>query len=177
MRSKALIPQLPTANGQLQFSQYQSKTANSVPGNYKVTIKQALDVKEYPLPTPEELFVSLAGGKLFSKLDLSQAYIQVFMDEASTDYLTINAHQSLYVYNCLPFGVTSAPVIFQKLMDTVLQGINGITRYIDDILVSSASEETHFKILDVFARLEKHRFSLKLEYKRNIQLTFDILLA
>lgn len=133
-------------------------------GDYKVTVNQALVVDEYPLPTPEELFSNLAGGKIFSKLDLSQAYLQLPVDEASKPYLTINTHKGLYVYNRLPFGVASAPAIFQKLMDSVLQDIQGVACYIDDILVSSADEEGHLQILEeVFTRLEKHGFKLKLE--------------
>ena len=62
------------------------------------------------------------------------------------------------------FGIASAPVIFQRLMDIVLQGIPVMTCYIDDILVSSADEESHLRILEeVFSRLEKHSFKLKLE--------------
>ena len=91
-------------------------------GDYKVTVNQALDVQEYPLPTPEELFSTLSGGRIFSKLDLSQAYLQVSVDEASKPYLTFNTH-GLYVYNRLPFRVASAPAIFQKIMDTVQQGM------------------------------------------------------
>ena len=44
--------------------------------DYKVTINQALSVEQYPLPKPENLFTTLAGGQAFSKLDLSQAYLQ-----------------------------------------------------------------------------------------------------
>lgn len=131
-------------------------------GDYKVTVNQALDVEEYPLPTPEDLFSTLTGGKLFSKLDLSQAYLQVPVDEASKPYLTVNTHRGLYVYNRLPFGVASAPAMFQRIMDTVLQGVEGVTCYIDDILVSSPDEESHFKRLkEVFNRLEQHGFRLK----------------
>ena len=61
-------------------------------GDYKMTVNQALDVEEYPLPTPEELFSTLSGGKIFSKLDLSQAYLQVPVDEASKPYLMMNTH-------------------------------------------------------------------------------------
>ena len=133
-------------------------------GDYKVTLNQVLLVEEYPLPTPEELFSTLAGGKIFSKLDLSQAYLQLPVEKESKKYLTINTHQGLYVYNRLPFGVASAPAIFQKLMDTVLQGVPGVTCYIDDILVSSADEDSHLLTLkEVFSRLEKHGFRLKLE--------------
>ena len=129
-----------------------------------MTVNQALAIEEYPLPTPEELFSTLAGGKVFSKLDLSQAYLQLPVDEASKVYLTVNTHKGLYAYNRLPFGLASGPAIFQRTMDTVLQGIQGVTCYIDDILVSSVNNESHIQALEeVFCRLKKHGFKLKLE--------------
>ena len=54
-------------------------------GDYKVTVNQVLAVEQYPLPKPEDLFATLAGGKYFSKLDLSQAYLQVLLEEESRD--------------------------------------------------------------------------------------------
>ena len=83
-------------------------------GDYKVTINQALSVDQYPLPKPEDLFASLANGTLFTKLDLSQAYLQLQLDESSMPYVTVNTHQGLYQYTRLPFGVASAPAIFQR---------------------------------------------------------------
>ena len=59
-------------------------------GDYKV-----MSVDQYPLPKPEDLFVTLAGGKVFTKLDLSQAYLQLQLDEKSIPYATINTHQGL----------------------------------------------------------------------------------
>ena len=93
-----------------------------------------------------------------------KAYLQLPLDEASKPYVAINTHKGLYTCTRLPFGVASAPAIFQKLMDTVLQGIPGVVCYIDDILISRADEETHLRTLgQVFARLEKHGFKLKQE--------------
>ena len=77
-------------------------------GDYKVTVK------------PDDLFATLSRGAVFSKLDLSQAYLQYQLDEESSKYVTINTHQGLYRYTRLPFGVASAPALFQKLMDTIL---------------------------------------------------------
>jgi len=48
-----------------------------------------------PLPRIEELFSSLAGGKSFSKLDLSHAYLQIELDDASKEYVTVNTHKGL----------------------------------------------------------------------------------
>ena len=51
------------------------------PRDYKITINPVLDIDKYPLPTPEDLFATLAGGQKFSKLDLSHAYQQVLLEE------------------------------------------------------------------------------------------------
>ena len=80
----------------------------------------------------------MAGGKTFSKLDLSQAY-QHLLDEESVKYVTISTHCSLYQYTCLPFGVASAPALFQKVMDTLLHGIPSVLCYIDDMLVTGVT--------------------------------------
>lgn len=61
-------------------------------GDYKVTVNQALAVDQYPLSKPEDLFATLTGGKVFSKLDLSQAYLQLQLDEESAAYVIINTH-------------------------------------------------------------------------------------
>ena len=133
-------------------------------GDYKVTVNQVLAIEQYPLPKPEDLFATLARGKFFSKLDLSQAYLQLLLDDTSLPYVTVNTHQGLYTCTRLPFGVASAPAIFQRMMDSVLQGIPGVICYIDDILVSGEDQATHLQSLDeVFTRLEKHGFRLKLE--------------
>ena len=133
-------------------------------GDYKVTINHAMEVDQYPLPKPEDLFATLVGGKVFSKLDLSKAYLQLQLDDASAEYTTVNTHQGLYSYTRLPFGVASAPAIFQKLMDTVLHGIPGVICYIDDILVSGKDRASHLQSLEeVFKRLEEHHFRLKQE--------------
>ena len=72
---------------------------------------------------PNDLFATLAGGKVFTKLDFSQAYLQVLLDEKSTSYFVMNSHQGLYRCKRLPFGIASAPALFQKLTDSVLHSI------------------------------------------------------
>ena len=131
-------------------------------GDYKVTVNPVLDVDSYPLPTPEDLFATLAGGKKFSKLDLSQAYQQVCLDERSQEFVTINTHRGLYRYNRLPFGVASAPAVFQQLMEKVLQGLPGVVCYIDDVLVTGRNDEEYLRNLEeVLKRLDARGFRLK----------------
>ena len=95
----------------------------------------------------------MAGGDKFTKLDLSQDFTQILLDETSSGYVSINTHKGLYSYKRLPYGVASSPSIFQKLMDTVLQGIPRVCCYIDDILITGESDEEHFANLkEVFFR-------------------------
>ena len=128
-------------------------------GDHKVP---SLDVDQYPLPRPEDLFTTLAGGKYFSTLDLSHAYNQVILDDDAHKYLTINTHRGLYQYTRLPFGVASAPSIFQKTMDTILQGMDGVICYLDDILVSGKTEEEHLvNLRRVLQNLQNHGIRAK----------------
>lgn len=88
-------------------------------------------------------------GKQFTKLDLSQAYQQILLDEESKKLLVINTHQGLFRYNRLPFGVSSAPGIFQRTMETILKGIPHVTVYLDDILIMGKTEAEHLQTLEI----------------------------
>ena len=63
----------------------------------------------YPIPKIEDIFARLEGEKIFTKLDLSQAYQQPKLDAESQKHLVINTHKGLFHYTCLLFGVSSAP--------------------------------------------------------------------
>ena len=89
-------------------------------GEYKLTINKAAKLEVYPLSRIDELFASLAGGETFTKLDLSHAYQQVPLEEGSQQYVTVNTHQGLFQYKRLPFGVASAPVMFQRIMESLM---------------------------------------------------------
>lgn len=95
-----------------------------------------------------------------TKLDLSQAYQQMKLDEESMKYITINTHMRLYQFTRLPFGVASAPAIFQRVMDTFLHGMKGVMCLINDILVTGKTENLH-TLEEVPWQLKVHRLQLK----------------
>ena len=76
--------------------------------------------------------------------------------------MTINTQKGLFQYTRLPFGVSSAPAIFQRIMDNLLQGIPQVCVYLDDILVTGKSTEEHLKNLEeVLSRLRNAGMRLK----------------
>ena len=125
-------------------------------GDFKQTVNPVSTLDKYPIPKVEDLFSTLAGGKIFSKIDLSQAYQQLPLADKSKKYVVINTHKGLFRYTCLPFGISSTPDIFQRVMENILQGIPNVIVYLDDILLSSATESEHIQLVDqVLERLEK----------------------
>ena len=117
-------------------------------GDFQMTVNPVSRLNRYPLPKVEDLFATLAEGKIFTKLDLTQAYQQLKLDTPSQKYVVINTHKGLFQYTRLPFGVSSAPGIFQKTMETLLRGIPVVIVYLDDILISRATEAEHIQSLE-----------------------------
>lgn len=111
----------------------------------------------YPLPLIDDLFSGLAGGQKFSKIDLSQAYLQMHVDPQSQELLTIVTHKGLYRYRRHPFGITSAPALFQRALDQILSGLPGVQCYLDDLLITGPDEQSHLRNLDAtLQRLEEY---------------------
>jgi len=122
-----------------------------------VSINPWVKTKGYPLPTVQDLFTSLANGKVFSKLDLRHAYQQLEVEKSCQELLTINTHKGLYQYTRLPFGISSAPLIFQAVMDQILKGQKNTVCYLDDILIMGQNLEKHMKVFEeVLQWLEDH---------------------
>ena len=86
------------------------------------------------------------------------------MDKRDKEKTAFACHRGLYEFNVMPFGLTSAPAVFQELMSIVLQGLNSFaTAYLDDILIYSSSLDEHLDHIQiVFDRLRQHGLKLKL---------------
>ena len=130
--------------------------------DFSTGLNAALKDYHYPLPSPEEVFKKLNGGKVFSKIDLSEAYLQISVEENSSKLLCINAHRRMYKFDRLIFEIKVAPVIFQQVRDTMLGGFDFTFAYLDDIVLSSKTKELHREHLNkVFAQIREFGFKVK----------------
>lgn len=92
------------------------------------------------------------------------ACLQVKLDKESRQYATIDAQKGLFEYKRPPFGVASVPSIFQQVMENLLQGIPGVSIYVDNILVTGTTEQDHLENLtQVLHRLVEAGVRLKRE--------------
>ena len=103
----------------------------------------------YPLPKVDEVLGKLAGAKVFTKLDANSGFWQIPLAEESRHLTTFITPFGRYCFNKLPFGISSAPELFQKRMGKLVEGLEGAVCLIDDVLVFGDDQEQHD------ARLEK----------------------
>lgn len=124
-------------------------------GDFSVSINKQLETERYPLPKVEELFSNLHGGEEFSKLDLSSAYLQLPLSEESQPLTCVNTHKGLFQYTRLIYGLSCAPALFQKTIDSIVTGIEGVLVFQDDILVTGANKNEHMaRLTQVLEKLQ-----------------------
>ena len=122
-------------------------------GDYKQTINLASPCDNYPIPNTQDLFATMEGGEKYTKLDLSHAYQQLELDDATQEYLTVNTQRGLYRPMRLQYGLHSATGIFQREMDNWLQHIPCTKVRVDDILISGKDDSDHLANLTAVLKI------------------------
>jgi hypothetical protein len=109
----------------------------------------------FPLPRIDVLFDHLAGAKVFSLVDLRQAYHQIKIVESDIPKTAFRTPFGHYEYVTLSFGLVNAPAAFQSVMNRIFSPMlyKFCLVYLDDILIFSkdaASHALHLRaVLDV----------------------------
>lgn len=112
----------------------------------------------------EELFPYLRGKQYYAKLDNVQGFHQLRLTEEASWLTVINTPAGLYRWQFLPFGIASAPIIYQQCMESILDGLNKkvCVVFIDDTIVYGDSAEEFLHNLEcVLDRLAKFNVKLK----------------
>ena len=118
----------------------------------------------YPLPNITDILDQLGGAKYFSVLDLASGFHQIEVDPADRHKTAFSTPFGHYEFTRMPFGLRNAPATFQRLMDRVLTGLQGIELfvYMDDIVIYASSLKEHTsKLTRLLTRLKDARLVLQ----------------
>ncbi|UYV63325.1 K02A2.6-like, partial [Cordylochernes scorpioides] len=115
----------------------------------------------FPLQTFDQIAVNLHGSKYFTKLDLKKGYWQIKVAPNSQRYFTFSTPWGRYMFLRVPFGIKTAPEIFQKIMADLLQDLEGTENSMDDILIHAPDPQTlEIRTRAVLQRLKENGIKL-----------------
>ena len=97
----------------------------------------------YPIPKVDETLAQLSGASVFSKLDANSGFWQIRLAEESKHLTTFITPFGRYWFNKLPFGISSAPELFQRRMGQILEGLPGVLCLMDDVIITGKDQTEH----------------------------------
>ena len=135
-------------------------------GNVRICVdlqvlNKAVKREIHPMATVQDSLAQLADAKVMSKLDANSGFWQIPLDDESKLLTTFITPFGRYYFNRLPFGITSAPEVFQRTMSQILSGLSGVVCHMDDVLIHGKSQEEHdHRVRMVLQRLSKAGITL-----------------
>jgi len=107
---------------------------------------------EHLMPKVDTTLAQLTGATVFSKLGANSGFWQIPLAKDSRLLTTFVTPYIQFCFNKLPFGISSAPEVFQRQMNDILSGLPGVLCHIDDILVLGATPAEHEQRLQAASR-------------------------
>ena len=103
----------------------------------------------YPIPRVDDTLDMLSGSAWFTTLDLKSGYWQVEVAEEHREKTAFCTQEGLFEFNVMPFRLCNAPATFQRLMNSILAGLQWTTClvYIDDIIIVGRTFDEHLNNL------------------------------
>lgn len=139
-------------------------------------LNSSISRERHVLPTVEDATSKLLGSTIFSSLDAASGFYQIPLEEDSQELTTFITPFGRFCFRRLPFGITSAPEIFMRKMQEVLEGLEGVFVFMDDILVHGKDTAEHdSRLSKVLSVLQKAGLTLNQEKCRYSQSSLKFL--
>ena len=140
-------------------------------------LNKALKRGHYPLPQLDDVLPCMSQAKVFTKADCKEGFLQIELDDESSLLMTFQTPWGRYRWTRMPFGISPAPEIFQQFLDQNLEGLTGVHKIADDIIITGSganlqeAHRDHDKNLHAFLqrcderriRLNEEKFAYKCE--------------
>ena len=125
--------------------------------NNLIELNKRIVRQPYPLPKIQDMLLKMEGFQWATALDLNMGYYHIRLDAESKKLCTLIFPWGKYEMQCLPMGLCNSPDIFQEKMSTLMEDLEYVRTYIDDLLVITKGDFTdHLEKLDeVLARLSE----------------------
>lgn len=126
-------------------------------------VNKVTKTDSYPLPRMEDCIDLVGSAKFVSKFDLLKGYWQVPLTARAQKISAFVTPFGLYEYTVMSFGLCNAPATFQRLMNMVVAGLEGVAVYLDDVVVFSDTWDDHIKRIGaLFCRLAEAHLTVNL---------------
>lgn len=106
-------------------------------------LNNAIQREHFLIPTAEEIALKLCNKEYFTVLDMKDGYFQIKLDEESSNYTAFGTPFGRYKFLRLPFGIKSAPEVFQKRNYEIFGDLDGVGLYFDDLIITGKDEKEH----------------------------------
>ena len=106
-------------------------------------LNESVQRELYPMPKVDDTLALLSGTTIFSKLDSNSGFWQIPLSKESRPLTTFITPFGRFHFNKLPFGISCAPELFQRRMNQMLEGLEGVVCLVDDVLVFGSNREEH----------------------------------
>ena len=127
-------------------------------------LNKAVQRETHPMGSVDESLAMLGESRVFTKLDANSSFWQIPLDEDSKLLTTFVTPFGRLCFNCLPFGISSTPEKFQRTMSDILEGLDGVIRRMDDILIHGRNHMEHdARVRAVLFRLQRAGLILNIQ--------------
>ena len=124
-------------------------------------LNKAVKREFHPMSSVDDSFAKLSNAQYFTRIDANSGFWQISLDTESQLLTTFITPYGRICFHRLCFGISSAPEIFQRTMNKILEGVPGVICRMDDVLIHDTTREEHDQRVDeVMERIKRSGMTL-----------------